>query len=248
MRVDNVLNDSEAEPCPSLFARTALVGTEKTSEDMREVLFGYPYAVIGNLDTHLFEHIHETYTGLSAIVAIAYGVGYKVGQYLFYVFFVGVDHYRHFDFLNGYADPALVCLIFEDVDKFVGEKHDVEITFLEVYGPGLDLGYHIEVRYYPHKAVYVLFRAKQILPVYFLVLQGAVEQCGYIALDVEYRGFEFVGYVPDKFTAELLVGQQPFDLLLAGLDPLRYFVAYVFHNAVVRDELALKFPYGDVPG
>ena len=131
--LDNVLNDSQAQACASLLARTTSVGAVEALEDTLCVLLGNAQAVVLDLDKDLVQQVAEADYGRAILLAVANRVDHKVDQHLADKVLVGNYAERRGDIVsttNGEFDILLCSLHLALVANLFSQGNDIELLVI----------------------------------------------------------------------------------------------------------------------
>ena len=132
VRLDDVLDDGEAESRAALFAGAAFVNPVKSVEKVLKVFFGDADAAIGHFHEDVFVHIVKTHLGRPIFVAIFDGVGDQIHEHLanvlpvcnHLVMLVGPSFEQQFDI-------SLAGLEFEVFKHLLCQNVNVELLAVE---------------------------------------------------------------------------------------------------------------------
>ena len=232
-----MFDDGQPESRAALLPRPPLIRTVEALEHARQILLGDARTVVLDLDQNFVQHVAEPDAGLPALLAVADRVDDQVDEHLPDVVFVG-QHPEGRRQVVGPLDrnPDLlpVGLHLGLLGDLPGQRHHVESLQIELVHAAFELRNGIEVIDDVDQAVDALLGAFEVFAVDQLVLQPAVQQRRNIPLDIEYRGFQFVGHVAQILFAEALGLLQPGDLLVVGVGPGRQFLADVLDALVLQ--------------
>ena len=116
----------------------------------------------------------------------------------------------------------------------LGQRHHVESLQIELVHAAFEFRNGVEVVDDVDQTVDALLGAFEVFAVDQFVLQPSVQQRRNISLDIEYRGFQFVGHVAQILLAEALGLFQPGDLPVVGVGPGRQLLADVLDALVLQ--------------
>ena len=232
-----MFDDGQPESRAALLPRPPLVRTVETFEHTRQVLLGNARTVILHLDQNFVQHVAEADAGLPTLLAVADRVDDQVDEHLPDVVFVG-QHPEGRRQVVGPLDrnPDLlpVGLHLGLLGDLLGQRHHVESLQVELVHAAFEFRNGVEVVDDVDQTVDALLGAFEVFAVDQFVLQPSVQQRRNISLDIEYRGFQFVGHVAQILLAEALGLFQPGDLPVVGVGPGRQLLADVLDALVLQ--------------